>query len=231
MKSQASLPSVLLVTLCSLLFAEIASAGSATWNLNPANGNWNQAANWTPAQIPNGPGDVATFGVSNTTQISVAANADTEVDRIVFNAGASTYTITNSSTDGMFTISGAGVINNSGVTQNFLCPASLTGQNTPTVFRPGAVYACGVNPRQSTADSLAANGVTLASGTTLTLQAAGAGTISPGTVFTVINNTAATPITGTFSNLADGSTITIGNNTFQADYEGGDGNDLTLTVQ
>ena len=33
-----------------------------------------------------------------------------------------------------------------------------------------------------------------------------------------------------FSNLADGGTIVAGSNTFQADYEGGDGNDLTLTV-
>ena len=37
-------------------------------------------------------------------------------------------------------------------------------------------------------------------------------------------------IAGTFSNLADGASITVGNNTFQADYQGGDGNDLTLTV-
>ena len=34
----------------------------------------------------------------------------------------------------------------------------------------------------------------------------------------------------TFSNLADGSTFTANGNTFQANYEGGDGNDLTLTV-
>jgi hypothetical protein len=46
----------------------------------------------------------------------------------------------------------------------------------------------------------------------------------------VIDNRVGTPIAGTFSNLADGSTITIGPNTFQANYEGGDGNDLTLTV-
>ncbi len=56
------------------------------------------------------------------------------------------------------------------------------------------------------------------------------GTLTLGTVLTVINNTATTPIAGTFSNLADGSTITLDSNTFQADYEGGDGNDLTLTV-
>jgi hypothetical protein len=58
----------------------------------------------------------------------------------------------------------------------------------------------------------------------------GSGLLSPGTVFTPISNAAATPIAGTFANLADGATITIGANTFQASYEGGDGNDLTLTV-
>ena len=37
-------------------------------------------------------------------------------------------------------------------------------------------------------------------------------------------------IHGNFGNLPDGGTITAGSNTFQANYEGGDGNDLTLTV-
>ena len=35
---------------------------------------------------------------------------------------------------------------------------------------------------------------------------------------------------GAFSNLADGSALIVGSNTYQANYEGGDGNDLTLTV-
>jgi hypothetical protein len=55
-------------------------------------------------------------------------------------------------------------------------------------------------------------------------------TLAPGTTFTIITNTAGAPIAGSFANLADGGTITVGTNTFQADYEGGDGNDLTLTV-
>ena len=59
----------------------------------------------------------------------------------------------------------------------------------------------------------------------------GSGTLTTGTVFTMISNTAATPIDGTFSNLADGSTFTAGSDTFKANYEGGTGNDLTLTVQ
>ena len=54
--------------------------------------------------------------------------------------------------------------------------------------------------------------------------------LDPGTSLKVISNTATSPIAGTFSNLPDGATITAGNNTFQANYEGGDGNDLTLTV-
>ena len=56
------------------------------------------------------------------------------------------------------------------------------------------------------------------------------GGASIGTVFTTIDNTSVTSISGTFVNLADGSIFTVGSNTFQASYEGGDGNDLTLMV-
>jgi hypothetical protein len=38
------------------------------------------------------------------------------------------------------------------------------------------------------------------------------------------------PIAGTFSNLPDGAIVTVNGNRLQASYEGGDGNDLTLTV-
>ena len=62
-------------------------AGSATWNLNPTSGEWNTAANWTPATVPDDPSDVATFGLSN--QTSVVLNANVELDQIVFDAGAS----------------------------------------------------------------------------------------------------------------------------------------------
>src|SRR5438128_2663337 len=51
-------------------------AGSATWNLNPTNGNWNTAANWTPATVPNGPADTATFETSNTTDVSLSATTE-----------------------------------------------------------------------------------------------------------------------------------------------------------
>jgi fibronectin-binding autotransporter adhesin len=51
-----------------------------------------------------------------------------------------------------------------------------------------------------------------------------------GLVLSVINNTSANPISGTFSNLADGGIVTINGNNLQASYAAGDGNDLTLTA-
>jgi hypothetical protein len=48
-----------------------AFAGSATWALNPQFGDWYIADNWTPPTVPNGPGDTATFDVSNITDITV----------------------------------------------------------------------------------------------------------------------------------------------------------------
>ncbi len=56
---------------------------------------------------------------------------------------------------------------------------------------------------------------------------------SLGDVLTVVQNTGASPISGTFTNLPDGSTITASYNgttyAFIASYSGGSGYDLTLT--
>jgi len=81
-----------------------------------------------------------------------------------------------------------------------------------------------------TAGEVIALGVTL-NNALFALNDNGTGTLPPGFTIIAISNTAATPIKGTFSNLPDGGTITVGSNTFQANYEGGDGNDLTLTVK
>ena len=43
-------------------------------------------------------------------------------------------------------------------------------------------------------------------------------------VLTLINNTSANLISGTFSNVPDGTIVTINSNNFQASYEDGDGN-------
>jgi hypothetical protein len=98
-----------------LASVQTAQGGSATWRINASTGDWNTAANWDPATVPNGVADEAIFDVSSTTTVSLSA---------------------------------------------------------------------------ATAE----------------------------------------PIGGTFVGLADGSTRTIGTNKLEVSYEGGDGNDLTLTV-
>jgi hypothetical protein len=75
-----------------------------------------------------------------------------------------------------------------------------------------------------------ANGVVIDSGAKFSLRSSGNNALTLGQVFTVINNTSATPIAGTFHNLADGQIISVNGSNLQASYSGGDGNDLTLTV-
>jgi len=120
---------------------------------------------------------------------------------------------------------GAGAVLASGGTK----PHTLTIQSTLTL-NSDATYLCGLNTKSTDSDKIVANGVTINSAQFF-FAVHGHRVIAPGTVFTVIDNTAAIPIAGTFSNLADGSTFVAHGNRFQASYEGGDGNDLTLTVQ
>jgi len=106
---------------------------------------------------------------------------------------------------------------------------SLTILNTLT-FGATGTYRWHFDSRSSQAESAMAQGITITDGSLFSAHAFGSVQLPVGTVFVVINNTAATAIDGTFANLADGSIITSGSNNFQASYEGGDGNDLTLTV-
>jgi hypothetical protein len=109
---------VIAATLLLLLSARSTTfAGSAKWKPNPGTGIWNKKTHWIPATIPNGSADTATFSTSNQTVISLSAN--TEVNGITFTADASPLTITASPTFTL-TISGVGITNNSGITQNFV---------------------------------------------------------------------------------------------------------------
>ena len=108
-------------------------------------------------------------------------------------------------------------------------PSSLNIHSALTL-KADSTYTYKLNTDRAEADKVIANGVTIDSGAQVNFVALANKTLRPGKVFAAISNTAATPISGTFANLPDGSTVTAGNNTFQANYEGGDGNDLTLTV-
>jgi autotransporter-associated beta strand protein len=123
---------------CCLMFPlpAFVYAISTQWDLDPISGDWNTAANWTPMGVPNGPADIATFGLSNTTDVSISA--DTEVNGITFTSAATNpYTIT-ASLGLTLTISGVGITNNSGVTQNFVTAVDASGSFGTIVFSNSA---------------------------------------------------------------------------------------------
>ena len=107
---------------------------------------------------------------------------------------------------------------------------SLTIQGT-LIFNSDAIYKFQLNSNTAKADNVLANGVTINSGAQFAFADVGNATFPLGTVFTPINNTSPNLIAGTFSNLPDGGTFSSNGNTYQVSYEGGDGNDLTLTAQ
>lgn len=88
-----------------------AQAQNSTWLTSPGSGDFNTGANWSPATVPTG---IATFGTSNTTALSTSAS--TTLGGFTFNSGASTYTLTLGND---LTLTGAGIVNNSGSTQTF----------------------------------------------------------------------------------------------------------------
>jgi hypothetical protein len=110
-------------------------------------------------------------------------------------------------------------------------PGTLTITNSAVTFSSDSTYKCALDRTTVKVTQVAAKGVTINSGAQFAFADLNTGTLTTGTVFTVISNTAATPIAGTFSNLANGSTFTSNGNNFKASYTGGTGNDLTLTVQ
>jgi autotransporter-associated beta strand protein len=123
---------------CSLMFLvpTVMYAISTQWDLDPISGDWNTAANWTPMGVPNEPADTATFGLSHNTDVSISA--DTEVNGITFTAAATNpYTIT-ASPGLKLTISGVGIVNNSGIAQNFATAIDAFGNSGTIVFSKSA---------------------------------------------------------------------------------------------
>ncbi|MGH8093101.1 MAG: autotransporter-associated beta strand repeat-containing protein [Chthoniobacterales bacterium] len=137
------------------------------------------------------------------------------------------------------TLGGSGII--SGVLTigvgAFLAPAhgtkaqaTLTIQSSLT-FNADSTYTYTFKAKKKKAktDKVIANGVMI-NGATVVLQGTTQGSLTRGAIYTLISNTATTPIAGAFSNLPDGAIVSVNGNNLQASYEGGDGNDLTLTV-
>jgi autotransporter-associated beta strand protein len=164
-----------------------------------------------------------TLVVSNTT------GSATGTGTVQVNAGA---------LGGSGIISGAVTVGTGSGEGAFLAPAAGTTKQATLTIQSGLIfnanatytYTFKAKKKKARADKVIANGVTINSGAIFAFQGTAQGTLTQGLVLTAISNTAATPIVGTFSNLPDGAILTVNGNNFQANYEGGDGNDLTLTV-
>ena len=162
----------------------------------------------------------------------VVANADGS------GTGPGPVKVTSGRLGGNGVIAGETRIGTGSGTGAFLAPAAgTTVQATLTIqsaltFNSDATYAYTfrANRNRAETDEVIANGVTINSGAMIELNGHTRGAVTQGMVLTLISNTSADPISGTFSNLPDGSIVTINGNNFQANYEGGDGNDLILTT-
>ncbi len=104
-------------------------AGSATWRTNPPSGDWFAVTNWMPNTVPNGSSDIATFGLSNVTNLFIDSGV-VDLDSAVFNTGAPAYTITVEIYN--LVLSGAGIVNNSGLMQSFVAP--IVNNNHGAIF-------------------------------------------------------------------------------------------------
>jgi autotransporter-associated beta strand protein len=121
-------------------------------------------------------------------------------------------------------------------------PVVATGGTLFTGATPGVLTAGSINLGSGSTFSAALGGTVagtgysqLATGGSVTLG----GTLqvslvsytpAPGDAFTLINNTGADAVTGTFDGLAEGATFTASGFTFRISYAGGDGNDVVLTA-
>ncbi|MCG8428837.1 MAG: hypothetical protein MI754_15895, partial [Chromatiales bacterium] len=102
---------------------------TSTWNTQPATGEWNTAANWTPSGEPT---DTAIFTTSSQTAITFLATGEATVDNIEFADSASAYTFTfGPSSIPALTIRGEGVTNRSDRRQSFVVAATSSGYTNP----------------------------------------------------------------------------------------------------
>jgi len=117
-------PAVLATSIAALLALCVVPprARGQTWQQNPGSSDWNTAANWNPTTVPNSPSATAIFDISNVLDPALSASA--QVGAITFTGNAiPAYTIT-ISPSATLNLSGTGIMNDSGFTQNFVTSAA-----------------------------------------------------------------------------------------------------------
>jgi autotransporter-associated beta strand protein len=150
--------------------------------------------------------------------------------------GTATVEVNGGTLGGSGTIAGAVTVGTGSGSGAALIPSAGSRRRTSLrlqsslILKADATYSCRLYLQGGKSDQVIARGVTIEAGASLTFLEPTSGSVAPGAVLTLIQNSGTTPIAGTFSNLADGAIVTEGGNNFQVSYEGGSGNDLTLTA-
>ncbi|MEZ0484442.1 cellulose binding domain-containing protein [Fibrella aquatica] len=126
-------------------------------------------------------------------------------------------------TSGSVTIGSGAVIAPGNSVGTFTTSAAL-------LLTAGASYQMEMNSSTNTVDKIVANGVSLGGASLMISDLGNANSLPVGTSYVIIDNTSSEPVTGTFTDLAEGGIITIGATRFQLTYRGGTGNDVALIV-
>ncbi len=101
---------------------------SGTW-VGGTDNTWLEQTNWTNGAVPN---DIATF-TNNPAPVSVQIRSATSLNQVLFDFTAPAYTIHIPGGDfSSLILNGAGIVNNSGLTQTF----SIEGPTSSMVFNP-----------------------------------------------------------------------------------------------
>ena len=123
--------------------------------------------------------------------------------------------------------SGTGALLQPAVSLSGLGDLVIQGELT---FKADSDYQYKLNTKRGLGDQVMASGITIESGAAFEVRGVGNKKLTAGTIFVVLYNTTSTPTTGNFINLPNHATLIVGKNSFQVNYKGGDGNDLTITV-
>ncbi len=143
-------------------------------------------------------------------------------------AGAGTTVGSGATLEGTGTLSGTVGVSSGG----FLAPGTGGSGSTGTLnvgatSITSATLTYALNSNASTADLLAVTGNLTLSSATLSTSDLGTAVLPNGTMFTVASYTGT--LSGTLTGLANGSSIAIGNNTYQINYGSLSNSDITLT--
>ena len=183
-------------------------------------------------------GNVALVKSGAGTQLLTAVNTYTGTTSV--NAGILTINGDQSAATGAVAVTGSGTLNGAGTIGGAISVASggtvapgsgtaignLTAASGVT-FEAGATLAAQINTTASTADKLVVSGNLTLANATLSLSDLGAGTLAPGTKFTIATYTGS--LSGTFNGLAEGGQVLVNGVNYVIKYADG-GNNITLSL-